>query len=228
MSELIRFEELRKRVADELRLDITTLTIRENHSVLLTGRNGAGKTSLLKIIAGLSAPDNCRVTFDGLTSPWASARRRFREHVIYLHQHPYLFDRSVAANVEYGLKRRRVPRHEIQEQVAEALAWAGLEHLADRNARLLSGGERQQVALIRARVLKPRLLLLDEPTANLDTEARERTYFLILRLGSEGISVIVSSHEAQMATQLGECHLQLRDGALHVIENGKDRSSDAA
>jgi tungstate transport system ATP-binding protein len=75
------------------------------------------------------------------------------------------------------------------------LAWAGLTHLAERNAKRLSGGEKQRVALTRARILKPKLLLLDEPVANMDLESREQTMTLIQRLKFEGITTIVTSHE---------------------------------
>ncbi|MFQ5938345.1 MAG: ATP-binding cassette domain-containing protein, partial [Acidiferrobacterales bacterium] len=113
-----------------------------------------------------------------------------------------------------GLRRSSMPRVEVSQRVADALEWAGLSHLAARNARQLSGGEKQRVALARARVLSPRLLLLDEPVASMDYESRERTYVLIQRLRSEGMAVIVTSHELQRLASLGNLHLHLHAGAL--------------
>jgi tungstate transport system ATP-binding protein len=131
-----------------------------------------------------------------------------------LHQHPYLFDGSVFDNVAYGLRCRRVPSAEIQRIVSEALAWAGLSHLTQRHAQCLSGGERQRVALTRARVLSPRLLLLDEPTASMDKEAREQTYFLLRRLQHENLSIILTSHELHEDSRLSNHVLTLEHGRL--------------
>jgi tungstate transport system ATP-binding protein len=88
--------------------------------------------------------------------------------------------------------------------------------MADRNARELSGGERQRVALTRAWVLQPRVLLLDEPLANLDKESRDRTCFLIARLKSEGTAVVVTSHELHGIATLADSHLHLSDARLHT------------
>ncbi len=114
-----------------------------------------------------------------------------RTHVIYLHQNPYLFDSSVTDNIAYGLRRQRLSIKEISSKVSAALDWAGIGHLQLRNARDLSGGECQRVAFARARILSPRVLLLDEPTTNMDSVAREQTYRMIKRLKDDGVSILL-------------------------------------
>ncbi|UCH52240.1 MAG: ABC transporter ATP-binding protein [Pseudomonadota bacterium] len=195
-------------------LDIDELAIAPGTCTMLTGPNGAGKTTLLKILAGLDSPDSAIMEYDGEEMSWSAARRRYRGAIIYLHQHAYLFDRSVAQNVGYGLNGGGLSRQERAARVARALDWAGLAHLADRNARELSGGEQQRVVISRAFVLAPRVLLLDEPFAGLDEEARTRTCFLIQRLKSERVAVVVTSHETLWLSSIVDRHLVLRDGKI--------------
>ena len=212
---LLAFHRLRKTLPDGRRLlDVARLDIHRGACLLFTGENGAGKTTLLKILAGLEPPDAADVEYRGARRSWRQARRCFRGAVIYLHQHPYLFDASVFDNVAYGLHRAGFPPPEIGRRVAMALARAGLAHLAARNARRLSGGEQQRVALTRAWVLAPEILLLDEPTTSMDHESRERTYFLIQRLKAEGIGVVIASHELQRLGALADVHLHLHAGTL--------------
>jgi len=214
MSEIIRYKALRKTVHGELLLDIDVLEIHEHACVALSGRNGAGKSTLMRIIAGLEAPDSVTVTFAGQTMSWRRACQRMRTHVIYLHQHPYLFDRSVTDNIAYGLRRQGLTIKEISSKVSEALDWAGIGHLQMRNARELSGGERQRVAFARARILSPRVLLLDEPTANMDSEAREQAYRMIKRLKDDGVSILLATHEFHTVAHLCDTHLSLESGSL--------------
>lgn len=222
---LLKFLSLRKTIAGQRLLDIPVLKIVQGTCLILSGKNGTGKTTLLKIIAGLEEPDNCDVCYQGKTMPWRLARRSYCHNVVYLHQAPYMFDRSVADNIAYGLRHLGLNRAEINTKVTTALEWAGLEHLAKRNARKLSGGEKQRVALARARVLSPRILLLDEPIASMDDESRERTYFLIRRLKSEHIGVVIISHELQRMSALGDQRAHLDGGRLHYVGVGPARQS---
>ena len=109
-------------------------------------------------------------------------------------------------------------REAINERVHRALDWAGLSHLASRNARELSGGEKQRVALTRALVLQPRVLLLDEPFSGLDENARTRTGFLIQRIKREGVAVVVTSHELQPVAGIADKHMELQDGCLEISQ----------
>ncbi len=104
MNEILRYSELRKSVHGRLLFEIGTLAIHERHCVALSGRNGAGKSTLLRIIAGLEAPDSATVSYRGQDLSWRRASARLRGDVIYLHQQPYLFDRSVTDNIAYGLR----------------------------------------------------------------------------------------------------------------------------
>jgi tungstate transport system ATP-binding protein len=214
MTAILMYSALRKTLHGQLLLDIDTLDVNEHACVALSGRNGAGKSTLMRIIAGLEAPDSVTVAFDGQVMPWRRAVQRMRTHVIYLHQNPYLFDRSVTDNIAYGLRHQKLPIREISRKVAEALDWAGISHLQMRNARELSGGERQRVAFARARILRPRVLLLDEPMTNMDSEAREHSYRMIKRLKDDGVSILLATHEFHTVAHLCDAHLSLEAGNL--------------
>ena len=206
----LNFFNLRKKnLRGEKLFDIKEFDIPKGACIVLSGRNGAGKTTLMKIFAGLESPDYAEVEFNGHRANWKAARSHLRSDVVYLHQQPYMFDQSVASNVGYGLARTGIPRDDIRTRVDEALRWAKLSHLAERNARELSGGEKQRVALTRARILAPKLLLLDEPLTNMDISAREQTILLIRRMKEEGVSTIITSHEPHISTLLGDEHRHL-------------------
>ncbi len=214
MNEIVRYSALRKTVNGQLLLDIDVLEIHEHSCVALSGRNGVGKSTLMRIIAGLESPDSVTVMLGGKALPWRRACQRLRTHVIYLHQQPYLFDRSVTDNIAYGLRQQKFSIKEISRKVSEALDWAGIAHLQMRNARELSGGERQRVAFARARILSPRVLLLDEPTTNMDSEAREQAYRMIKRLKEDGVSILMATHEFHTVAHLCDAHLSLESGSL--------------
>lgn len=215
---LVHLRDLAKTASDKRPLlHIEELAIPVGACILLSGRNGAGKTTLLKIIAGLEPPDHAIVNYGNVTLPWREARRHYGGDVIYLHQQPYLFDCSVASNVAYGLRGTGLSRVEIARRVEQALATAQLGHLATRNARELSGGERQRVALTRALVLAPKLLLLDEPLANLDEQARDRACALIGELKEQRIAVVLTSHERLSLTALADYHYDLTDGRIALL-----------
>ena len=226
MKEILSYKDLRKSLHGHLLLDIEALAIHEQTCVALSGRNGAGKSTLMRIIAGLEAPDSVAVTYQGVSMPWKRACQQMRTHVIYLHQQPYLFDRSVTDNISYGLRCQGLSIKEISRRVSEALDWAGIAHLQLRNARELSGGERQRVAFARARILSPRVLLLDEPTANMDSEAREQAHRMIKRLREDGVSILLSTHEFHTVAHLCDTHLSLESCSLHpqnIVRKNNDR-----
>jgi len=226
MKEILSYKDLRKSLHGHLLLDIEALAIHEQTCVALSGRNGAGKSTLMRIIAGLEAPDSVAVTYQGVSMPWKRACQQMRTHVIYLHQQPYLFDRSVTDNISYGLRCQGLSIKEISRRVSEALDWAGIAHLQLRNARELSGGERQRVAFARARILSPRVLLLDEPTANMDSEAREQAHRMIKRLREDGVSILLSTHEFHTVAHLCDTHLSLESCSLHpqnIVRKNSDR-----
>lgn len=205
-----------KRVSDTLTLDVEHLNLKAGQCVWLSGRNGAGKTSLLKLAAGLDWADQLSVHHQKKRWSGALARRFLHQHVVYLHQHPYMFDASVFDNIAYGLRRQSWTQRDIHRRVESILEWIGLTHLAERNAKTLSGGEKQRVALARARVVRPHFLFLDEPTAGMDQESREQTYGLIERLSQDGIGVVLTTHEDMgFRANLYRC-IRLEGGRLHI------------
>lgn len=195
-------------------LDIDELSLEHGAIILLTGPNGSGKTSLLKVLAGLITPQHGHIACNGAPMGTREAMAYWRGRHIYLHQQPYLFDASVAENVGYGLELRGHTRVQREIQVRDALAWARLDHLADRSAHTLSTGERQRVALTRAKVLSPAALLVDEITANMDSESRQQSKSLLTELSKSGVTVVVASHEIGQFDDIADHHLSLDDGRL--------------
>ncbi len=214
MKPVLSLTGIHKRFGARCILDNVDVHLVPGQCQVLTGRNGAGKTTLLKIIAGLERPESAQVAIDGNERGWRRARRALRRDVVYLHQYAYMFDASVEYNVGYGLRAGRLPASERRARVAEALERIDLLHLAGANARTLSGGERQRVALARAWALQPRVMLLDEPTANMDRESREQTWFLLRRLKSDELCVVVATHDGHAIATLPDIELHLNNGNL--------------
>jgi tungstate transport system ATP-binding protein len=205
----VRFERGRRRV-----LDIEHLALARGQVLLLGGANGSGKTTLLKLLAGLLVATGGVFRCLGATLAPRTAARFCRGRHVYLHQAPYLFDGTVEDNVAYGLKLRGRDPGQRRIEIRDALAWADLAHLVHRPARQLSAGEQQRVALVRARILSPALLLLDEITANMDRDSRRRTYALVDDLRRRGSSVVFASHDPEPRTALEATGLVLADGRL--------------
>lgn len=214
MSHLIDYRNITMTLSGKLILNINHLAVLAHQCTLLTGKNGSGKTTLFKMMSGLLKPDSCNIHYQGLDLSWKQAKPYIQRDIIYLHQQPYLFDASVADNIAYGLYRAGENKTSAHQKVIQALEWADLSHLAHRSAKQLSGGEKQRVALTRARILSPRLLLLDEPTASMDTDAKKQTGLLLQRLKSEGISIIISSHEAQTVEHIADRLLHIENGDI--------------
>ncbi|HIF18254.1 MAG TPA: ABC transporter ATP-binding protein [Cycloclasticus sp.] len=218
MSSLINFSNITISLSGKSILNIDQLDVPAHQCTLLTGRNGSGKTTLFKIMAGLLKPNSAEVHYQGLEMTWKQAKPYIQKDIIYLHQQPYLFDASVADNIAYGLHRLGENKAAAHKKVMQALDWANLSHLAHRSAKQLSGGEKQRVALTRARILSPRLLLLDEPTASMDTDAKQQTSLLLQRLKSEGVSIMISSHETHTIDHIADRHLHIENGQINTLE----------
>ncbi|MGR9090147.1 MAG: ATP-binding cassette domain-containing protein, partial [Gammaproteobacteria bacterium] len=125
-----------------------------------------------------------------------------------------LFDTTVAANIGYGLKLRGQSRVQCELQIQTALEWAQLDHLADRPTHTLSTGERQRIALTRAKLLNPSALLVDEIIANMDTASRARSHELLRDLSQAGVTIVVASHETGQFDDIADAHLVIEDGHL--------------
>jgi len=214
MTSLLSLHQLTKRFGERQLFHIDQLQIRQATAYVLTGLNGAGKSTLLRILAGLEPADAAGVTFLGSEVRLAPYPRSMREAIVYVHQHPVMFSTSVADNIGHGLTARGLPKAEGARRVAEAMQWAGVDHLRGSKPGVLSGGEKQRIALARAKVLEPKLLLLDEPTSNLDGAAREQVIALIPSLTASGSSVIMACHDRDLIALPGVQRLKLRDGRL--------------
>jgi tungstate transport system ATP-binding protein len=213
---LLGVKGLRKRHGERLLFDIDCMEIATHSAYVLTGINGAGKSTLLRVLGGLERAEIDSLRFEGSEERPYPYPRALREAIVYVHQHPVMFSTSVAHNIGYGLQVRGMPKLEAARKVEEAMAWAGVGHLQDVDPARLSGGERQRVALARAKVLCPKLLLLDEPTSNLDGQAREQVIELIPTMVEAGGSVVVACHDRDLIGLPGVQRLKLRDGRLEV------------
>lgn len=195
---LLAAEGLAKRFGDRVLFADAALALEAGHGYVLTGANGSGKTTLLRMLAGLEAPDRGVLRFREGQSVASAYPEAWRRDIVYVHQQPYLFHTSLADNIAYGLARRGVVAAERQARVEEALVWAGLADRRDAPPHKLSGGEAQRVALARAKVLSPALLLLDEPTANLDGAARAQVLELLTALCIDEHTVVIASHDPEI------------------------------
>ena len=213
---LLVFREIEKSFSGRQILCGVDLSLYPGKCILLSGKNGVGKTTLLKIIAGLEIPDLAKIEISGKTNCWKKVVRIVRKEIIYLHQHPIMFSSTVESNVAYGLRFTSLNRKQRREFVDEALEWAGLTDVAKKQAKTLSGGVQQRVAFTRAWILKPKVLLLDEPMANMDHESCEQTYQLLVRMKSAGMSLVITSHFMQYFEGIVDQHFQLKNGALEL------------
>jgi len=215
MSEpLVVFRGIEKTFAETNILRNVDISLYPGKCILLSGNNGSGKTTLLKIIAGLETPSRAEIEFSGKSHSWKSAILSIRREIIYLHQQPYLLSGTVESNVSYGLRFTHLNRKQLRESVKEALEWAGLSDVAKQQAKTLSGGVQQRVAFTRAWILKPKVLLLDEPMANMDIESREQACDLLKRMKSEGMSIVITSHDTNIIDGLIDIHFSLSEGKL--------------
>jgi tungstate transport system ATP-binding protein len=214
MTALLTVRGLKKRHGERLLFDIDELSLDTASAYVLTGANGVGKSTLLRVLAGLDTAQVGSASFEGKPVALHPYPQALRRAIVYVHQHPIMFSTSVAQNIAYGLAARGEAKARIAQVVEEAMEWAGVAYLRGTDPARLSGGEKQRVALARARVLQPRLLLLDEPTANLDGAAREQVIALIPTLMEQGTTVVMACHDRDLIGLPGVRRLKLRDGHL--------------
>jgi tungstate transport system ATP-binding protein len=219
MTPLLTISKLKKVFAARLLFDIDEFVIQQACAYVLTGLNGTGKSTLLRILAGLESAQAETVSFMGGPTSLSPYAKVLRESIVYVHQHPVMFSTTVMANIAYGLSARGLAHDDIARRVEDAMQWAGVTHLRTSKPLTLSGGEKQRIALARAKVLEPKLLLLDEPTANLDGAAREQVIALIPSLTASGTSVIMACHDRDLISMPNVQRLKLRDGRLQARQN---------
>lgn len=210
----ISFSSIEKRFGNKQILENAELEIKSGECTLLCGDNGSGKTTFLRIIAGLEAPHSGFVNTGLGKYSWKKCRSRLRQRVVYLHQQPYMFDGSVISNLDFSLDST-LSTKQRNKRIESAIEWAGLENIAENSAKTLSGGERQRVAITRAWLRDPKILLLDEPITNMDHDSRLRTIELLHTLKRQGVALVISSHDPVHFKALSDTWLQLSDGRLH-------------
>jgi tungstate transport system ATP-binding protein len=183
-----------------------SLGIEAGRRLVILGPNGAGKSLLLRLCHGLIEPTEGRRV-------WADGSGRAEAQAMVF-QRPVLLRRSVAANLDYPLALKGLPRAERRETVARTLDRFGLAAMADRPARLLSGGEQQRLALARAWSMRPQVLFLDEPTSALDPSATRMIEEMIEGFAAEGITIVLTTHNLGQARRLAEDVAFLHRGRL--------------
>jgi tungstate transport system ATP-binding protein len=200
------------------------LSIGKGEVFALIGPTGAGKTTLLRIINLLEVPGEGEIYFDGKCIPRSGKQRlEIRRRMSFIHQKPQVFNLSVYDNVACGLKWRGEKKNKIAEKVDHILEMVGLEGYKNRNARTLSGGEAQRVALARSLVLEPEILLLDEPTANLDPVSTAKIEQLISYIARQrNTTMIMATHDMSQGQQLAGRIGVLLDGRLVQTGNATD------
>ncbi|MFQ5804238.1 MAG: ATP-binding cassette domain-containing protein [Candidatus Methylomirabilales bacterium] len=206
-------QNLEVKYGDREVLTIEHLAIKPGSITAIMGPNGAGKTTLLKVLAGLMDPAHGSMAYRGAqVTPENVAR--LRRKVCLVHQTPLLFDATVFENVAFGLKARRVPQPDVQRRVMQALTVVGCFDLRRRRARELSGGELKRVAIARAFVLDPEVLLLDEPLANVDQMTTKTLEEVFREIEKQERTLIFSTHDPRMAHRLAHEMVVLTDGRL--------------
>jgi tungstate transport system ATP-binding protein len=207
----IRFEDVTVTAGGVTILDRVSLDIRPGPPTVLIGPNGSGKTTLLRVAMGLLPPSRGRVTWDGVDGT-LPVRRAF------VFQRPAMLRRSAEGNIRYALNAAGVPRERHDARLAELLSLVGLDGMASRPARRLSGGEQQRLALGRALARDPTVLFLDEPTASLDPAATKAVEDIVRAVAVRGIKVVMATHDLGEARRLAGDIVLLHRG--RVVETG--------
>lgn len=210
MSISLEVESVEKTYVKTKALDGVSLQVQGGKIVVLIGVNGAGKSTLLRIIAGLENPDKGRIIIDD--KPIAALRLRQLATLVF--QKTAMFSRSVYDNLAYGLKIRGYNDEEIRQKIVEALAGVGLRGFEQRKAKQTSGGEQQRVALARAFLLEPKVLLLDEPTANLDPNSAIIIEKAILKRKNKDHTIIIATHNLSQAKRLADEVVHIHEGKI--------------
>jgi spermidine/putrescine ABC transporter ATP-binding subunit len=213
----VALDGVTKRFGKTTALDDVSLMVRRGELMTLLGPSGCGKTTLLNLVAGFLIPDSGGIAIAGRRMTDVPAYRReigimFQNYALFPHM-------SVAANVGYGLRMRRIAKAEIARRVGEALALVKLAGLEDRKPRQLSGGQQQRVALARALVIRPQVLLLDEPFSALDRNLRASMQVELKEIQRKlGVTAIFVTHDQSEALSLSDRIAVIADGRIRQLD----------
>jgi putative spermidine/putrescine transport system ATP-binding protein len=212
----ISLEGLTKRYGDHVAVDALELAVEKGEFISLLGPSGCGKTTTLQMIAGFVEPTAGRVVLDGAQLNNVKPNRRglgivFQSYALFPHM-------TAAENVAFGLEMRSVGRAERDARVTEALALVGLAGYAERYPKRMSGGQQQRVALARALVIRPAILLLDEPLSNLDAKLREEMQIELRSIQrSIGTTTILVTHDQSEAMALSDRIVVMNKGRVEQV-----------
>src|SRR5215470_13722286 len=215
MSFLV-LDKLTKRYGDAIAVDALSLAVEKGEFVSLLGPSGCGKTTTLQMIAGFVEPSEGAITLDGGDLLSIKPAKRglgivFQSYALFPHM-------NAAENVAFGLEMQGIGRAERERRVKDVLALVGLSALAERFPRMMSGGQQQRVALARALVIRPRILLLDEPLSNLDAKLREEMQVELRQIQrSVGITTILVTHDQAEAMALSDRLVVMNHGRAEQI-----------
>lgn len=213
---LVNFEHISKSYDGQLILDDLNLYIRENEFLTLLGPSGCGKTTTLRILGGFEKPDSGKVIFQGqdITSLPANKRNLntvFQKYALFTHM-------DVAENIAFGLKIKNKPKTYIDDKIKYALKLVNLDGYEHRMPDSLSGGQQQRIAIARAIVNEPKLLLLDEPLGALDLKLRQDMQYELIRLKNElGITFIYVTHDQEEALTMSDTIVVMNQGYIQQI-----------
>ena len=218
---IIRINRVRKSFGPVCAVSEVTLDIAPGEFFTLVGPSGCGKTTLLRMLAGFETPDGGSIRIDGTSMIGVPANKRptnmvFQNYAVFPHM-------SVADNIAYGLRAARVAKGEIIGRVEEALAMVGLAGYGARSPAALSGGQRQRVALARALVLRPKVLLLDEPMSALDKKLREQMQVELRTLQrTVGVTFVLVTHDQEEALILSDRIAVMFEGRIAQVATPHD------
>lgn len=215
---MITFDNVSKRYpGGHQALNQVSFELEDGEMAFLTGRSGAGKSTLLKLLMVMEKPSQGQIVVDGKNLGRLPRQQipfyRRRIGVVF-QDHQLLFDRSVFENVALPLQIEGYPKHEADRRVRAALDKVGLLKKEKMNPLMLSGGEQQRIGIARAVVNRPRILLADEPTGNLDPELAAEIMHLFEQFNQVGVSMLIASHDLSLITRLQHRILTLDQGEL--------------
>ena len=215
---MIQLEEVTRRFpGGQEALSGLTLSIDTGEMVFVTGHSGAGKSTLLKLIALIDRPTSGQVVVDGQNTRRVKRRRipAYRRQIGMVFQdHKLLYDRPVFDNVALPLVIAGAGQRETGRRVRAALEQVGLLHKEKKNPQTLSAGEQQRVGIARAIVTRPKLLIADEPTGNLDPDLSLEVMRIFRRFNEVGVTLLIASHDIALIDRLGCRRIELEDGRL--------------
>ena len=218
MSVNLQLDNLQKSYHTVKALKSVTLNLQGNKIIVLLGVNGAGKSTLMRILAGLESVDNGKILFNNQNTN----AKALRQVATLVFQKTAMFTMNVYDNLAYGLKIRKVTEEEIAGRISDALGAVRLSGFEKRRAKKLSGGEQQRIALARAFLLDSHVLLLDEPTANLDPNSALIIERAIVGKKSSQRIIIMATHNLNQARRVADEIIHLHNGEIVEVAKPED------